>query len=993
MVRQVEAKGRDDRIITRGVTLSAGEGWSGKIGVTEECVLEIRETPAEGYLNGSWVLSGQDAKGNAVSVKLPVRSGWARLDLQNKSASGLSDEDYNKALAAVKAGNAELTITNIRSKVFSVQKQWDDGNRSFYRPNAVRAVLQRKHTSNLWKTVDTVELTEENGWKGSFKAAEDLGKENAANYRIRELNKNGTPVLDKNDTGSGGKDPVATLQVNINGKQTDIDYNVIYEAMSDDGLVNITNSAGDVISVEMKWEDYKGSPDTAIPESVEVGLYTRQKDGSLAREQSKELNEANNWQTTFKFIDDGDDYVIRETSGNDRIVHDKDEPLPSNYQGEEQNKARYVITEDNKTNEYSYDVTYTADKNTRHTIITNKRTGIFFKVRKNWEFSEGSKWADRVDYVYAVLQHREKDASGKVIWRTIQGPLRMPATWEDSFSMIPLSDTVEADDYRVREQVTHFEGHKGRWPYITYFDEVPPAVDSYNKHYKIMLAPDDEDNTEHEKPVFKAEFELVGNKFEKTWFEVSYERDKNGNFVINNREHGYLYAEKKWQDSDGSELNENIPESINVVLQHKDGSSWNTIETARITKDNGWKVRLKSVIGENADMSSYRVRELDKYGDVVYDAADSDAGDGKNIAVLNVKDGKGRTVNASFNVSYEEADDSGNFVINNKLNIAAPDADPGPFAIRLAVNNILRGRAEIAVNDAVNKSIFRKMKAYAGETVSVKAIPYGTSSPYVYIISSKDGSLVEELDLDGVDGAFTGTFEMPRFPVTVSVRFLKSGDGGADYYRIETMNGAPEIDSGNLYNIATAILTEDDLDNDYGLILVSSPYDEDEVPETDRDALAGKADDLGAAAGTWFDISLYKVLNLWNGFSPARLDEDTTVKLTEVSEPVKLTAEVPEWMQKDGRTYYLLTCHNGVVTVADKGKDTSFSWESSRFSTYMIAYKDADGGGSGKGSKGNGSINTGDESHMGLWITIAILAALELAVLTIMRRRRSQRPE
>ena len=64
----------------------------------------------------------------------------------------------------------------------------------------------------------------------------------------------------------------------------------------------------------------------------------------------------------------------------------------------------------------------------------------------------------------------------------------------------------------------------------------------------------------------------------------------------------------------------------------------------------------------------------------------------------------------------------------------------------------------------------------------------------------------------------------------------------------------------------------------------------------------------------------------------------------------------------------------------------------------MIAYKDADdsdtdGGGSGKGSKGNGSVNTGDESHMGLWLTIAILAALELAVLAVMRRRRSQRPE
>ena len=337
-------------------------------------------------------------------------------------------------------------------------------------------------------------------------------------------------------------------------------------------------------------------------------------------------------------------------------------------------------------------------------------------------------------------------------------------------------------------------------------------------------------------------------------------------------------------------------------------------------------------------------------------------------------------------------------MISNKLNPAAPDEDPGPFAIRLTGN--YKPRAMVAIN--VNDSIFTKNKAYAGDTVKVSVVPIGAYSPYVYVLKTEDGSLIEELDLDVTPrsflGGFMGTFEMPRYPVTVSVILSYAGDGDTEYDRIETLNDAPKIGSGNLYRIATTILTEDELDYGYGLVLVSSPYAEGEVPEKDRNALAAKADDLGATTGTWFDISLYKVLNLWSGFSPARLDEETTLKLTEVSEPVELTAEVPAWMQEDGRTYYLLTCHNGEVTVADKGKDTSFSWKSDRFSTYMIAYKDADdsdndGGSSGKGSKGNGSVNTGDESHMGLWLTIAILAALELAVLAIMRRRRSQRTE
>ena len=58
----------------------------------------------------------------------------------------------------------------------------------------------------------------------------------------------------------------------------------------------------------------------------------------------------------------------------------------------------------------------------------------------------------------------------------------------------------------------------------------------------------------------------------------------------------------------------------------------------------------------------------------------------------------------------------------------------------------------------------------------------------------------------------------------------------------------------------------------------------------------------------------------------------------------------------------------------------------------MKTSKYAKGKGSGN-RKGDRYVDTGDESHIGLWLTIAILAALELAVLAIMRRGRSQRAE
>ena len=668
--------------ISGSFTVSPQNSWSDTLTITEESVLEIREDHKDGYLNGGWVLSGRDAGGNAVSIDLPVGEfNWAKLDLLNKEDSGLSDEDYENALAAVRNGSAELTLTNIKSKVFSVQKNWDDGGDDFYRPKSVKAVLQRKQSDNSWKTIETVELSDDKGWKENFKPVVDLGADNADVYRIRELDKDDNVVLDKTDKDGDGKDPTAILQAIIDEKPFDIEYIVTYDAMSDDGLVEITNKAGTVFSAEIKWEDYKGNADTATPESVKVGLYGVDGDGSLSHVQSTELNASNNWKATFTpVIEAGRHFVIREDSSNGHTVYDQGEQIPVEYYGDKHNKARYTVTENDKTNEYSYDVSYAADEDAHRTVITNKRTGIFFKVRKNWELPEDSQWLDRVDFVYAVLQHKEKDESENVTWETVGNTLRLTRTesWEGSFPEIPLTDELKAEDYRVREYVSHFTEHGALYPYITYFDTVPPDTDGYGNHYKIMLAPDDEDNTGHEKPVFRASFKINDNTFEKTSFEVSYERDKNGNFIINNKQNGYLSAEKKWQDKDGNELDKLKPESVKVVLQHKSGDSWENVgEPEALSKENNWKTVFGTFIGEDADMSTYRVRELDKDGKVIYDAGDSDAADGagKNSAVFSVKDDSGEETDASFDVTYEGAGEDGIFVVTNKLNAFTLDIE------------------------------------------------------------------------------------------------------------------------------------------------------------------------------------------------------------------------------------------------------------------------------------------------------------------------------
>ena len=163
---------------------------------------------------------------------------------------------------------------------------------------------------------------------------------------------------------------------------------------------------------------------------------------------------------------------------------------------------------------------------------------------------------------------------------------------------------------------------------------------------------------------------------------------------------------------------------------------------------------------------------------------------------------------------------------------------------------------------------------------------------------------------------------------------------GADFYRIETADGAPETDTFISDDTLLEIITQEELDDNYGLLILSSPYDESKVPQEDLRELVYKAMTLGATPETWFDISLYKFKDIWTGEYQDRLAEETTVKLTQTDVPVSLMLKVPASLHKEGRRFYILACHDGEVTVAAQGTATEFSWKTDRFSTYLLAYRD-----------------------------------------------------
>ena len=132
-------------------------------------------------------------------------------------------------------------------------------------------------------------LNEENGWKADFSPLpETAGMD--ADYRVRELDPDGNPVLDAVDEG-GAQQPSVTFRIEPwTGTQMDMSYRVSY-TYGESGKTVIKNTAGEYYYVKIVWQSNDGVVDT--PEKVTVNLF---KNGSVA--DSIELSGASKTATT-----------------------------------------------------------------------------------------------------------------------------------------------------------------------------------------------------------------------------------------------------------------------------------------------------------------------------------------------------------------------------------------------------------------------------------------------------------------------------------------------------------------------------------------------------------------------------------------------------------------------------------------------------------------------------------------------------------------------
>ncbi len=478
------------RVETGSVTLSSANGWAAGIFVTDTGSLTLSEGAVEGYAPESWVLS--DSSG---SVELPfgLRSS-GRLWLGSEQDSGLSSYSYSQAIDILHRGEARIKLTNSHSTLFSVSKEWNVDHYGNYMPESIQAVLQRSYFSD-WTTVDTVVLSEENGWQADFAPI----VEGNFYYRVRELDQYGNAVLAANDSDNPyGVAQTASLHVDFSsGGGMDIDYTVDYSEQ-EGGLTVITNSCGTVYTMSCEWQDEYGAPLPAdeTPDMVTGLLLVR---GSSRTAAMVRMKAENGWFEAFEPQMDEADYYARvsfqELNSGYTVVYDGSDGIEGCL-----NRGTFAVTKDGASRYYDFVITYSYDEATRHTAVTLKRFGPRFMVHVDFEPDRGLIYS-----VYALLQHRTYDVQGNEVWTTLQ-TVYVPANhaYDEVFEAVPVTDETPLDSYRIREAISAYHDFYGSGFVIDPDDPDMTELDGSGSLGRLLLDPDDADNASYPglKPIF-----------------------------------------------------------------------------------------------------------------------------------------------------------------------------------------------------------------------------------------------------------------------------------------------------------------------------------------------------------------------------------------------------------------------------------------------------------------------------------------------------------
>ena len=159
------------------------------------------------------------------------------------------------------------------------------------------------------------------------------------------------------------------------------------------------------------------------------------------------------------------------------------------------------------------------------------------------------------------------------------------------------------------------------------------------------------------------------------------------------------------------------------------------------------------------------------------------------------------------------------------------------------------------------------------------------------------------------------------------------------------------------------------------------------VSQTDKTLIQDKSGDY--TVGLYLDINLFK-----------KVGSNNATKVTETNGKVKASIVIPESLRKSGRTFELIRVHDGAVDVIKGSYDEStgvFTFETDKFSTYALAYRDDAAPKTDEASPDDNSNRievttpkTGDPNPIGIWYLMLIASALGLGVIGLYKKKNAE---
>lgn len=160
------------------------------------------------------------------------------------------------------------------------------------------------------------------------------------------------------------------------------------------------------------------------------------------------------------------------------------------------------------------------------------------------------------------------------------------------------------------------------------------------------------------------------------------------------------------------------------------------------------------------------------------------------------------------------------------------------------------------------------------------------------------------------------------------------------------------------------------------------------VSQTDKTLIQNKSGDY--TVGLYLDINLFK-----------KVGSNDATKVTETNGKVKASIVIPESLWKSGRTFEIIRVHDGVATAIAGTYDENthvFTFETDKFSTYALAYKDPASSSNSGITSDSGSSNssnstqstapkTGDPNDIRVWYLLLIASLGGLGLLGLSKKK------